>query len=284
VHASCLLREAEENTMNALNELRASDLRTLAEALRKERLQAPFNAVGVQRFCSNKDAAGVAKAVQLFADAGATSEAIAIMLGCIADGKAVREVDDTVDLVWTGPETPEAPSRDTGVVVRELFLSAREHVLVAGYAVYQGKEVFRTLAERMDTHPEIKVEFFMDIQRGHKDTTIAEDLVRRFVHRFKTEQWPGKRLPDLYYDPRALEMDQKKRVALHAKCIVVDKNVAFVSSANFTEAAQKRNIEVGALIKSPAYAARLVHHFQVLAAAGLLRAIPGPIHGTTHGE
>jgi phosphatidylserine/phosphatidylglycerophosphate/cardiolipin synthase-like enzyme len=64
-------------------------------------------------------------------------------------------------------------------------------------------------------------------------------------------------------------MDRTKKAALHAKCVVVDRSVAFVSSANFTEAAQNRNIEVGALIKSPSYAARLVHHFQALAAAGL---------------
>lgn len=66
----------------------------------------------------------------------------------LADGKAPsRATDDVVDLVWTGPEAPEAPSRDTGVVVRELFTAAREHVLVAGYAVYQGKEVFQPLAD-----------------------------------------------------------------------------------------------------------------------------------------
>lgn len=261
--------------MTALNDLSASDLRTLSSTLQMGRLKPPFTAMGIQRYCPNGEAATVAAMLQSLADAGTTPEALALMLNLLADSKTPGNTDDLVDLVWTGPEAPEAPSRDTGVVVRELFQSALEHILVAGYAVYQGKEVFRTLAAQMDAHPELSVEMFLDIQRGYKDTTIAKDLVRRFAHRFKTEQWPGKRLPDLYYDPRALEMDPKQKAALHAKCVVVDRSVALVSSANFTEAAQNRNIEVGALIKSPVYAARLVHHFHALRAAGLLLPVPG---------
>jgi phosphatidylserine/phosphatidylglycerophosphate/cardiolipin synthase-like enzyme len=246
-------------------------MRTLSDALRMGRITAPFSVIGIQRYCPNGNAAVIAATLQTLNDEGATPNSIAVMLGILADGKVPSHTtDDMVDLVWTGPETPEAPSRDTAVVVRELFAAARQHVLVAGYAVYQGKEVFRVLAERMDACPELKVEMFLDIQRGHGDTTISADLVRRFAKRFRSEEWPGQRMPDIYYDPRALEMDRVKKAALHAKCIVVDNSVAFVSSANFTEAAQSRNIEVGALIKSPSYAARLVHHFHSLAAANLL--------------
>jgi phosphatidylserine/phosphatidylglycerophosphate/cardiolipin synthase-like enzyme len=61
---------------------------------------------------------------------------------------------------------------------------------------------------------------------------------------------------------------------LHAKCVVVDKQVAFVSSANFTEAAQVRNIEAGALVRSARFASRLAHHFEALAAAGVLQPLP----------
>ena len=56
------------------------------------------------------------------------------------------DANDLVDLVCTGPEAPGTANRDTGVVVRELFSSACDSVLVAGYAVYQGREVFRSLA------------------------------------------------------------------------------------------------------------------------------------------
>jgi phosphatidylserine/phosphatidylglycerophosphate/cardiolipin synthase-like enzyme len=66
-------------------------------------------------------------------------------------------------------------------------------------------------------------------------------------------------------------MDRAKCAALHAKCIVVDRSAVFVSSANFTEAAQEKNIEVGLLLKSPVVADRISRFFEQLAAARLLR-------------
>jgi len=180
-----------------------------------------------------------------------------------------------VDLVWTGPEAPEAPSRDTSVVVRELFSSATESVLVAGYAVYQGRDVFRALADRMEELPDLKVQMFLDVQRPHGDTTEDSELLRRFATRFRSNDWPGDRMPEIYYDPRSLEMDKGKKSSLHAKCIVIDSEKAFVSSANFTEAAQIRNIEVGVLIRSAYFASRLARHFKALADAGTLKPVPG---------
>jgi phosphatidylserine/phosphatidylglycerophosphate/cardiolipin synthase-like enzyme len=49
---------------------------------------------------------------------------------------------------------------------------------------------------------------------------------------------------------------------LHAKCIVVDHQHVFVSSANFTEAGQQRNIEVGLRLDEPGLAKKLVEHFR----------------------
>ena len=100
-------------------------------------------------------------------------------------------------------------------------------------------------------------------------------LVRRFAERFLSQEWPGSRLPILFYDPRSLEMDSSRRACLHAKCVLIDHEQAFVSSANFTEAAQQRNIEVGVLIRSRSFTTRLVEHFEAMASAGLLKPVPG---------
>jgi phosphatidylserine/phosphatidylglycerophosphate/cardiolipin synthase-like enzyme len=179
-----------------------------------------------------------------------------------------------VDLVWTGPEALGVTNRDTGVVVRDLFGSAEREVLVVGFAVYQGKSVFKRLAERMEERPGLRVRLFLDVQRPATDTSLPEELLRRFAARFRTEVWPGVKLPELYYDPRSLDTEGVKRSSLHAKCIVVDRRVSLVTSANFTEAAQTRNIEVGALVRSEQFATRLAQHFEALADAGMLRQCP----------
>ena len=119
--------------------------------------------------------------------------------------------------------------------------------------------------------PELNVRMFLDVQRGPGDTSMASEVVKRFAQRFKTREWPeGRPLPKVFYDPRSLDLEADKRACLHAKCVVVDGEAVFISSANFTEAAQERNIEVGLLVRSNRLAEQLVLYFDTLLAANLL--------------
>jgi hypothetical protein len=60
---------------------------------------------------------------------------IAYVLEAIAAERAINQaVEDLVEVVWTGPESIQSATRDTGVVVRELFAHVCEEVLIAGYA------------------------------------------------------------------------------------------------------------------------------------------------------
>jgi phosphatidylserine/phosphatidylglycerophosphate/cardiolipin synthase-like enzyme len=55
---------------------------------------------------------------------------------------------------------------------------------------------------------------------------------------------------------------------------VIDGESVFVSSANFTEAAQQKNIEIGLLLKSEAVAERITRFLDSLVGASrLVRAI-----------
>jgi phosphatidylserine/phosphatidylglycerophosphate/cardiolipin synthase-like enzyme len=208
-------------------------------------------------------------------EAGVHPGHLAELLDILSQDRRQRPVaEDLIDLVWTGPEAEGIVNRDTAVVVREMFQNARESVLVAGYAVYQGHLVFKALAERMDQHPQLDVQMFLDIQRPHHDHSSSSELVRRFAERFARHQWPGRRFPRLFYDPRSLETEPGRRASLHAKCIVIDKELTFVSSANFTEAAQTKNIEVGVQVRSPSFSRRLTEHFEMLASKHELKAVP----------
>ena len=94
----------------------------------------------------------------------------------------------------------------------------------------------------------------------------------KFNERFKRTQWPaGCRLPEFYYDPRSVADDVPIRSSLHAKCVVIDEERVFVSSANFTDVGQNRNIEVGLNIRSTWLAARIIRDFALLREAGLMQ-------------
>ena len=98
-------------------------------------------------------------------------------------------------------------------------------------------------------------------------------VVRRFADRFWKIDWPGSSRPSVFYDPRALELEGPGGV-LHAKAIVVDDEALFVTSANLTEAALDRNIELGILIRDRALALTVSNYLYGLIDQGLLRPLP----------
>jgi hypothetical protein len=256
-----------------LRRLPADELRRLAGAMRSGRLGPPYTGLAVRQLVGAHRAEDVAGALAAFDADGMTPRHVALVLDAIAD--AAASPGSAVTLVVSGPEVPRIPVRDTGAVVRELFGAARESVLVVGFAVHQGRDVFRVLAERMDANPALKVRMCLDVSRPPGDTSHASEILGRFAYRFRTTEWPGTRLPEVMYDPRALAPERERRASLHAKCVVIDGVRAFVSSANFTEAAQERNIEIGILLDGAAVAAELARYFEALVDAGYLKPAPG---------
>jgi hypothetical protein len=125
---------------DALPHLGDADLRDLAAALRSGRLPGPYTGTSLGRFLAPEPASIVAAAMERLRSTGLTPQHLAIVLEILAADRTRRPAPgEIIDLVATGPEAPGAAVRDTSVVVRELFAHARESVLVAGYAVHQGR-------------------------------------------------------------------------------------------------------------------------------------------------
>ena len=245
--------------------LAPSELRALATSVRNRRVSPPYSVLGLQRIVGQDAAGSVSSKLDLLSASGMSSEALSVCLELAADALSSRPpLEDLVDLVTSGPEAGGVANRSTAVVVSELFRGAERSVLVAGYAVYQGQKVFQALGDRMVQHPQLETRMFLDVPRKQGDTSAADALIARFVQQFKSSQWPnGAPLPNVYCCGQMITQNRKPG-SLHAKCIVVDGEHVFVSSANFTEAAQERNIEVGLLVQSRAVADRVCRFFDAL--------------------
>lgn len=194
-------------------------------------------------------------------------------------GAWIRTVEEAAartprpDLVWSGPAVPGVNARDTRRVYEELLGSATQSVWACTYAFFDGPRAFEVLARRMDSTPALGATLLLNIQRRRGDTTPADQLVRRFAERFWNVDWPGKSRPRVYFDPRSLEEGGPSGV-LHAKAVVTDGESVFVTSANLTEAALDRNIEMGLLVRDRALAASVSSHFQKLIDNSLLAPLP----------
>lgn len=253
--------------------LSGNALRTLADAFRGGRLGAGAGSLAINRVCACPDDA-VADLQRLMAE-GMTPAHLALLLAASAAARErpVAEAQ-SVELVWTGPEGVGAYCRDTSVVVRDLFASAQRRVLVSTFVVNQAGTVFEALAQRMDAVPEVQAQVFLHVPRAPRDTRYESEILREFAAKFR-KAWPGGRLPDVFYDPRGLAANSEARATWHAKCVVVDDDAAFVTSANFTDWAQQRNVEAGVLVRDRQLVAQLLGQFDGLVRTQQVKRVPG---------
>ncbi len=251
-----------------LDHATAADLSALASCLRDGRIPFPARAGAIQL-------AGFGEgAIALLDGLKSTDPLVAAwMLEKLADER--RRADDRyakmVRLVWSGASEPTQGMRDTREVLEELFGKAERHVLISTYVIYNGKSVFAPLAKRMRERPGLEVELYVNLPSKTGYAADEKADVAAYRETFVREDWPANtRMPAVYYDPESRNQGSS-RTSLHAKCVVVDGRWAFITSANFTEAAQERNIEAGVLLDQPQVAESLVGRFRALREAGRLR-------------
>jgi len=256
---------------NDLVLLRDSDLKSLIDGIKARRVSLPATSLQIKHLVASELVDRVVETINAQHAIGFTADQMVTTLELLrADRNQRKNREVEIDLVTSGPEADGVTNRETAVVVREMFKHASKSVLVVGYAVFQGQQVFEALAKRMESHPDLDVKFFLNIARPDGDRNKSTVLVSRFMQRFKSKQWPANcRLPEIYFDPRSVADDAPVRSSLHAKCVVVDREQVFVSSANFTEAGQFRNIEVGLRIEQPSLAEKLILHFEHMRDEGL---------------
>lgn len=265
-----------------LSSVADADLQALIAALDRGDLRPPFNAASLQ------------------------SRGLGHLHGSLApflalDGIALRAVADvvlaerrhrhapTLTLVWTGDDPGISHSRHTRVFLPELFARAREHVLVAGYSFDHGAELFPALHKAMVDNP-VTAQFFVDANQlverlkqaaraeGRDWSLLATPMNRAqsaiergraAVALFYTLMWPfGDPKPKVYFDPRTAE--RTSIISLHAKCVVIDHHYTLITSANFTDRGQTRNIEAGVAIDDRGFAASLERQWANLVDSGVV--------------
>lgn len=242
----------------------------LVRALETGELAPPYPEGALRRALDGADVGPVQAALREADEAGGGAEGTALAIRLA--GQAVAGVSRP-ELVWSGPEVRGLHARDTRRVYEELVGIARERLWISTYTYYNGPKAFKSLADRMAATSGLQATLLLNIQRKPGDTTASDELAMRFAKRLWEEDWPGSRRPEVFYDPRALELKGQKAV-LHAKAIVVDDETALVTSANLTEAAFDHNIEVGVLSRDRTLAASLARHFRVLIERKLLVPLP----------
>lgn len=259
----------------ALSRLGRTALDTIAEGLRTGRVAPPYSRTALAQHAPHEHLDAVAASLDELHRAGMAPGHIALTLGLLAEELAAAQaMSDRIELVWSPPELDRVDCRDTAVVIQDLFRRAERSILIVTFVFDQGDKaeaIFGELAARMDAEPDLAVRVIANVKRDYGDDTPAATLERGFAKRLREKVWPGERLPEVYFYPRALDLDANEHAVLHAKLVLIDKRHTFVTSANFTEAAQLRNIEAGLLVDDRALGGRVALQFERLIESGALK-------------
>ena len=210
------------------------------------------------------DSEWVAGAIEELLRGGWSSSHVADSLDALAMVKDGMAPVPGLEYVLSGPSVRGIPTRDTSAVVQSLLAAAEHDVMIVGYAFYKGATLFQVLHDRWISRPDMRVRMIVDVRRPMNDTSLDDQIVARFASDFRKRQWPWTPLPEVFHDPRALRMDAASRASMHAKCVIIDRRICLVTSANFTPAAQERNVEVGVLVRDSEQVSLLASYFDGL--------------------
>ncbi|CAM2006415.1 DISARM system phospholipase D-like protein DrmC [Acanthopleuribacter pedis] len=242
-------------------------LRRLAEDLRDGRLPFPPRPADLSRYVTGKHRRGLA---ELLAEAhahGTNAAALAWSLTMVQrDRAALRARGAKVSSVWSGLDV-EGHSQRALAVLRDLFSEARERVWISSYNIDPYRKSHAFFDELIDRHERgaIAVRFFLNIRRRQNQGGYTEEeIVANYSRYFRKNVWKSEVLPEVFYDPRALVDDGTTMSCLHAKAVMVDERKVLITSANFSEAAQIRNVEAGVLIEDALLTQAYCRNFQRL--------------------
>ncbi len=174
-------------------------------------------------------------------------------------------------LVVTGPEVSGVTNLKTGSRFLQVVEHAKRELMLATFALFRGDQILAPIHEAMKRNPQLEVTLIVHVGRRHGDSTLTSQIVENFRQEFFSKHWPWEELrPRVFYFPSSLEMKSSLRGAMHAKFVIADEQRCFITSANFTEAAQSRNIEIGVEISDSHEPKTLAQYFKALIKEGQL--------------
>ncbi len=177
---------------------------------------------------------------------------LAAMFGAASATASLATGSSSVELVWSGPATGIVPIRRTAQVLTSLIDDARDRIFLVSFVAYNVQNILAALNRALDRGARIDMLLEASAAQGGNLTIDSVSLLKSKVPRARFFNWDKRQL-----DPTA-------HASVHAKCAVADGKVAFVTSANLSEAALDRNMEVGILVRGGTLPNQLDQHLQAL--------------------
>jgi cardiolipin synthase A/B len=190
---------------------------------------------------------------------------VAVALQSVALSEQAHRDSQSVELVWTGPDTEQTPFRRTEQAILQVLDAAKSRITLVSFAVYRIPNVANALVRAA--------------KRGVGLTVIVEtpDKIEG-EGEYSTIKALGQEVAacsTVYFWPKANRSvgENNKAGILHIKCAVADGEWLFLSSANLTQQAFTINMELGILVRGGTIPSRVEQQFEQLIRSGQLKQV-----------
>lgn len=196
------------------------------------------------------DAATKALLAECFGALGA-SHLAGVLRGFAAAAKANGT---NLRAVWSGPTFPGDGDHTTAALAH-LIDEATDDVFASTYSASPTSAYLKAM--------------WRAVARGVKTTVLVDPK----LNGGKTAAW----IQEMLVGARFLGFKPGPDGGIqHSKVVIVDSRVAFITSANLSEAAHERNLEAGVIIRDPDFASVLRQRFSALLSEGHLYRLDPP--------
>jgi phosphatidylserine/phosphatidylglycerophosphate/cardiolipin synthase-like enzyme len=189
-------------------------------------------------------------------------QAVAAALTAAAHVEREHLQNESIEIVWTGPETADTSLRRTEQAILEVLNAATKRLTVVSFAVYRIPRIRDALIAAANRGVCIRliVETPNRVE-GQSEYDCLLALGQNVASVASVYYWPQ--------EYRSKD-DNGKIGILHVKCAVADGHRLFLSSANLTDYAFTINMELGLLIMGGKAPRQIERHFDRLIESGNL--------------
>jgi len=157
----------------------------------------------------------------------------------------------STELVWTGPTTPFVSARRTEQALLQVINAAEHTLFVTSFVAYDVSTIVKALNAASERGVVISMLLELSQDHGGSITFDAIGKMKVLVPSARLYAWREK--SDPFSDGR-----------VHAKVVIADGRICFITSANLTGHAMEKNMEAGVLISGGNIPGLLNDHLQSL--------------------
>ena len=199
----------------------------------------------------------VAELIDAWRTESVSAAELASML--LAASHVVRKAaaEQTIELVWTGPTTPFVSARRTEQALLQVINAAEQTLVVTSFVAYDVSTIVNALNAAAARG--VAISMLLELSQDHGGS-ISFDAIGKMsalVPAVKLYAWREK--ADPFTDGR-----------VHAKVVVADGRMCFITSANLTGHAMEKNMEAGVLISGGSVPNLLADHLEALISTGIV--------------